>query len=177
MGTSCKIESIKYEIYQSKPIFRDNTSVKEAAICLLRCPCRGFLFQLRDDVDDISFPGVWGLFGGRIENGESPGESLVRELYEELNLEVKEEDLSFLCVLIHEQYIPFHVDHVFTAKLCVAQDRLILGEGQEMECLKCEVICSDWAYSKLNCENRPVASPMLPLFKYLEKYGSLLEYK
>jgi len=170
-----KIESIAYKVCQKKPIFIDNTSVKETSICLLRCPCGGFLFQLRDDVGDISFPGVWGLFGGGIENSESPSESLVRELYEELNLEVKEDDLSFVCVLIHEQYIPFHVEHVFTTKLCVSQDKLILGEGQEMECLKYEVICSGRAYSKLNCEKRPVASPILALFKYLEKHGSLLE--
>jgi len=39
-----------------------------------------FLMQLRDDIPTILYPGVWGLFGGHLEAGESPEIGLKREL-------------------------------------------------------------------------------------------------
>lgn len=44
-----------------------------------------YLLQLRDDVPGIWFPNYWSLFGGLIENGETPEEAIVRELWEELS--------------------------------------------------------------------------------------------
>jgi len=41
-----------------------------------------FLMQLRDDIPTILYPGVWGLFGGHLEAGESPEIGLKRENYE-----------------------------------------------------------------------------------------------
>ena len=43
-----------------------------------------YLFQLRDDISTITFPGYWGLFGGAIESMETPILAIKRELYEEL---------------------------------------------------------------------------------------------
>jgi len=45
-----------------------------------------FALQLRDTKQTIDAPGVWGLFGGRIEPGESPEAAVVREVREELEL-------------------------------------------------------------------------------------------
>ena len=42
------------------------------------------LLQLRDDKPDIFFPNHWGCFGGAIEPGEAPHDTLLRELQEEL---------------------------------------------------------------------------------------------
>lgn len=44
-----------------------------------------YLLQRRDEKPDIWFPGYCSLFGGLIEEGESPEEALVRELSEELD--------------------------------------------------------------------------------------------
>lgn len=43
-----------------------------------------YLLQIRDDRPDILHPGAFGLFGGGIEPGESPGEAMARELEEEI---------------------------------------------------------------------------------------------
>ena len=39
-----------------------------------------WLIQLRDDLESIIAPGRWGLFGGHMEPGETPEQSLRREL-------------------------------------------------------------------------------------------------
>jgi len=43
-----------------------------------------FVLQLRDDKPDIAAAGLWGTFGGAIEEGETPEEAIVREVEEEL---------------------------------------------------------------------------------------------
>jgi len=47
-----------------------------------------YLLQLRDNKSGIFFPGHWGLFGGGIESEEEPEAGLVRELMEELGIQV-----------------------------------------------------------------------------------------
>lgn len=44
-----------------------------------------YLLQLRDDKPEIDHPGVWGLFGGRVEPSETPAAALLREVGEELS--------------------------------------------------------------------------------------------
>lgn len=43
-----------------------------------------YVLQLRDDKPTIAVAGQWALFGGRIKNGETPLQSIKREVYEEL---------------------------------------------------------------------------------------------
>ena len=45
-----------------------------------------YVLQLRDDVPGIAARGMWALFGGSLEDGESPGDGLRREIAEELGI-------------------------------------------------------------------------------------------
>mgnify|MGYP006301460863 CR=1 FL=1 len=43
-----------------------------------------YILQLRDNKPEITAPGMWGLFGGGVNPGESPDEAIQREIEEEL---------------------------------------------------------------------------------------------
>ena len=52
---------------------------------------KGVMMQVRPcDADML------GLWGGVVEDGETPEDAIIRELYEELKLEVRAEDLKFV---------------------------------------------------------------------------------
>src|SRR5437870_413627 len=47
------------------------------------------LLHLRDDKPTILYPNMWGLPGGHIEDGETPEQCIIREMKEELDIELK----------------------------------------------------------------------------------------
>jgi 8-oxo-dGTP diphosphatase len=47
----------------------------------------GVVLHLRDDKPAIPHPGRWSLFGGAVETGETPDQTVIRELREELQLD------------------------------------------------------------------------------------------
>ncbi len=54
-----------------------------------------YLLQLRDNKNGIFFPGHWGCFGGASKLGETPTETLTRELQEELGVNVAATQLQY----------------------------------------------------------------------------------
>ena len=65
-----------------------------------------YLMQLRDNIPTITFPGYWSLFGGALENKETPVNGIRRELDEELSFAPLELDLflSYTYSLIKKYY-------------------------------------------------------------------------
>jgi 8-oxo-dGTP pyrophosphatase MutT (NUDIX family) len=53
-----------------------------------------FLLQLRSNIEKIHHPNKWGLFGGHIENGETPIKAAIREIHEELELNLDEKSIK-----------------------------------------------------------------------------------
>jgi 8-oxo-dGTP diphosphatase len=87
----------------------------------------GIVLHLRDDKPWIPHPGCWSLFGGAVEPGEGPQETVARELLEELGLR------NFECRPLWRV-----VDHdgdgrlltVFEARTSLRPDQMTLAEGQ-----------------------------------------------
>lgn len=78
-------------------------------------------------------PNLWGFFGGKIEVGESPTEALIRELKEEIGLEVLGQTIKPL-----SEYVanfperPTH-RHTFIIRTQVDKDSLALTEGAGLD--------------------------------------------
>ena len=56
-----------------------------SAAAIIHDNAGNILLQLREDLPKVAFGGYWGLFGGRVEAGETPLIGLARELQEELS--------------------------------------------------------------------------------------------
>jgi len=74
--------------------------------------------------------GLWEFPGGKVESGERPEESLIRELNEELGIDVKEECLAPLTFASH-LYPHFHL--LMPLYVCRRWDGFVQGrEGQKL---------------------------------------------
>jgi 8-oxo-dGTP pyrophosphatase MutT (NUDIX family) len=87
-----------------------------------------YLLQLRDDKAEITNPNLWGTFGGGIRSDESPVYGAIRELREELGLQLIPEDVK----LFLKFPVPKH--RIYLYKLDLKQDvqRTCLKEGNDM---------------------------------------------
>jgi 8-oxo-dGTP pyrophosphatase MutT (NUDIX family) len=123
--------------------------MKVTALAILERDGR-FLMQLRDDIPSILYPGVWGLFGGHVEPGETPEEGLKRELAEEIHYfpdtfrEFRRYDDEGLN------------RHVFQVPLTVEPGELIQEEGQDLALLDPAAIREGFYRSDRLGETRPL---------------------
>ena len=101
-----------------------------------------FLSQLRDNKPDIIHPGIWGLFGGHLEPGETPENALRREVLEEIGYQVTDVK-EFGCYSD-----PQVCRYVFSAPLTVDLSQLVLNEGWDMKLLSPSDIQAGECYSE-----------------------------
>jgi 8-oxo-dGTP diphosphatase len=87
------------------------------------------LLQLRDDKDSIPYPNMWAVPGGMLEPGETPLDAIVREVHEELGVELAPAVVTFLETARRS----YGVEHTFTAHLSVPAAEIALTEGQRVE--------------------------------------------
>jgi len=109
-----------------------------------------FLMQLRDDIPTILYPGVWGLFGGHLEAGESPEIGLKRELKEEINYEAP--SLRYFRSY-NDDNLSRYLYHV---PLTVALEKLVQTEGQDLALLPPAAIRQGEYYSQKINQTRPL---------------------
>jgi len=84
------------------------------------------LLQQRDDNPAIRYPGNWSLFGGTVENVETPSAAVAREVKEEIDFDLRNFGLfrEFVQNNKHE--------FAFVGELSAEPQELTLSEGQAM---------------------------------------------
>lgn len=102
--------------------------MKKIAAIILENDKRELLLYLRDNKPGIPFPNHWDLIGGHLEDGETPGEALVREVKEELNIDLKEYTFykKYTC-LTGDAYQ--NIKYIYTGKINLPIDEITLLEG------------------------------------------------
>ena len=99
--------------------------MKQIAAIILENDKGEFLLALRDNKSWIPFPNHWDLIGGHVEEGETPEEALVREVKEELDIDIK--DYSFFkkyeC-LTGDAYD--NIKHIYTGKINIPIEEITL---------------------------------------------------
>lgn len=107
------------------------TAQRDIVLLVLRDQEGRFLLQHRDD-DAPTYPGCWGLFGGGIEEGESPDEAIRREAYEELRYAVRVTE-PVLVLPYHDKITGRHGTKFCYCELCPPDAELEQHEGQTMQ--------------------------------------------
>ena len=85
------------------------------------------LLFLRDDKPEIPFPNMWDVPGGHVEENETPEQCIVREMDEEMGME-----LSGFEVFSIEEFDD-RVEYAFWKKQDIDIDKIILTEGQRLK--------------------------------------------
>jgi 8-oxo-dGTP diphosphatase len=89
-----------------------------------------YVLQLRDTRQGIADPGVWALFGGRIEHDETPRAALAREVEEELGIHLRDCRLVGKFERDSHRAVARYPYWVFEADITEFWGRHRLGEGQ-----------------------------------------------
>ena len=98
---------------------------------------RRLLIYLRDDKPEIPFPNHWDFFGGHVEVGESAEQALVRELKEELGIELKQWQFVRRYECLDGDVYP-NVKIIYRATIDKTPDELVLYEGQRLTSITME---------------------------------------
>ena len=84
------------------------------------------LLFLRDDIPEIPFPNMWDVPGGHLEPGETPEKCIVREMWEEMDLQL--EDFKLFSV----QEFDDRIEYTFWKKKNLDISQITLHEGQRL---------------------------------------------
>ena len=85
------------------------------------------LLFLRDNEPSIPFPNTWDLPGGHVEENETAEACIVREMKEELDLDIQ----SFCLFSVNE--FPDRIEHTFWQRTNFELDKITLHEGQGLK--------------------------------------------
>ena len=120
-----------------------------AAVALVDADGRVLLAQRPEGK---SMAGLWEFPGGKVEPGESPEETLIRELHEELGITVKAACLAPLTFASHA-YDDFHL--LMPLWICRRWEGMVIGrEGQALKWVRAKNL-RDWPMP-------PADEPLIP---------------
>ncbi len=105
--------------------------MKKVALALITDSNGRIFLQHRDGNAPVN-PHMWGFWGGQIEEGESPDDAIVRELKEELDIDIKKDELVKFAVLDSVREGGQWQGHIYNLK-DEGQFKYVLQEGDGME--------------------------------------------
>lgn len=96
-----------------------------------------FILQQRENKPGIARPGMITNFGGGMEEGEKPLDAIIREIREELNIQLNETDFTYLGSSVRKNPLSNnkYLAHLFVAR-DIEKDSLSLEEGEAIVYLK-----------------------------------------
>lgn len=86
------------------------------------------LLHKRDEKAKVN-PNQWAFFGGLNEGNETPKQTFVRELREELTIEIPEAEIKSLCDYFNEELQTYRYVFFVESNLQKSEMRLTEGEG------------------------------------------------
>jgi 8-oxo-dGTP diphosphatase len=102
--------------------------MKQIAAIILENDKGEILLYLRDNRPDIPFPNHWDLIGGHVEEGETPEKALVREVKEELDIDLTDYTFykKYEC-LTGDAYE--NIKYIYSGKINLPIEEVTLLEG------------------------------------------------
>ena len=95
------------------------------------------LLHKRDDKTDVN-PNKWGFFGGSSEGTETPVETFIREMHEELGIILLESEIIPLCD--YENIKRNTHRYVFYVVSDKKKNEMVLGEGTDFDWIPLEKV-------------------------------------
>jgi 8-oxo-dGTP diphosphatase len=103
--------------------------MKEIAAIILENDRGEFLLALRDNKSWIPFPHHWDLIGGHVEEGETPEEALIREVKEELDIDLKEYTFYKRVECLYGDAYD-NIKYIYTGRINLPIEEITLLEGE-----------------------------------------------
>lgn len=91
---------------------------------------RSVLLHKRDSNTKIN-PNKWAFFGGLSEGNETPKQTFMREVEEELGIKIAEEKIAPLCDYMNEELQTYR--HVFFIESDLDKSQMRLAEGEDFD--------------------------------------------
>jgi len=105
--------------------------MKQIAQVLLLDRHNRLLIYLRANKPEIPFPNHWDFFGGHVEVGETPEQALVREVMEELGVNLPGWDFFRRYECLSGDAYP-NTKYIYRARIDRTAEELTLYEGQRL---------------------------------------------